>query len=294
MGIIRLLLAIAVLNSHFPFLEMPMVDGHEAVLAFFAISGFYMALVLDTPYASPGSFYMGRFLSLYPIYLFALIFSVALLVTWDIHPMTNLDKVQTLLSDPISLLVMLWTSACILGQELLFSLAQSPDGQLHVVETSRYAIWRHAPLIQAWSLSLEIMFYALAPFLVRMKSKTLIVLIAVSVVAKATIMVGSGAEIVFFKRFFLSEFWLFGCGIMAYRLYTLLPPKARITDALLFVALIITICIADLTPEKAEPFTLPLVTILALPWFSGCSGNHASTASSGKYATRSTFCTSAP
>ena len=43
MGMIRLLLAIAVFNSHFPSLpDLPMVDGHEAVLAFFAISGFYM------------------------------------------------------------------------------------------------------------------------------------------------------------------------------------------------------------------------------------------------------------
>lgn len=134
MGIIRFLLAIAVFNSHFPMLDLPIVDGHEAVLSFFAISGFYMALVLDTAYASTRAFYMSRFLTLYPIYVFALIISIALVMTLDVHPMSTAAELKQLLSDPISFLVMVWTSIFVLGQELLFSLAQSPDGGLHFVE----------------------------------------------------------------------------------------------------------------------------------------------------------------
>lgn len=128
MGIIRLLLACAVFNSHFPFLDMSVVDGHEAVLAFFAISGFYIALILDTTYATPGRFYMGRFLSLYPMYVLALCISIALLVVWDIHPMVSLEEMQAFLADPMAFFVMAWTSTCVFGQELLFSLAPSPEG----------------------------------------------------------------------------------------------------------------------------------------------------------------------
>ena len=68
MGAVRFLLAFAVFNSHFPVVDWAIVGGHEAVLAFFAISGFYMALILDTSYGSARTFYMSRFLSLYPMY----------------------------------------------------------------------------------------------------------------------------------------------------------------------------------------------------------------------------------
>lgn len=265
MGIIRLLLAIAVFNSHFPFLEVPVVDGHEAVLAFFAISGFYMALILDKAYTTAGSFYAGRFLSLYPIYLFALTLSVALLATWDIHPMTGIDELGFLLADPLSFFAMLWTSACLVGQELLFSLALSPDGGLHFVEASRNAIWIHTPMIHAWSLSLEIMFYALAPLLVRGKTATLVGLVVVSLVVKIAIVTSSLSEIVFFKRFFPAELWLFGSGILAYRLSQHLPDTPRITDALFFATLAITVFFVGVAPDDVRPFALPAATLMALP-----------------------------
>lgn len=265
MGLIRFLLAIAVFNSHFPMFDVPMVNGHEAVLTFFAISGFYMALILDTKYDRKRHFYLSRFLSLYPMYVFALILAVALLVTKDIHPMTSRAELQMLMSEPLAFIAMIWTSICVLGQELLFSLGQATDGAIHFVDSSRTAIWRHAPLIQAWSLSLEFAFYALAPWLVRLRNAPLILLIIGSLSLKFGIMHSDWADIVFFKRFFLSEFWLFGCGIMAYRLYKLLPPKAQFKDSLFFITLIVTICSAGVAPEQAKPFALPVATVIALP-----------------------------
>lgn len=266
MGIIRLLLAIAVFNSHFPFLDMPVVDGHEAVLAFFAISGFYMALILDTTYTSTKSFYVGRFLSLYPIYIFATALSVALLVTWDVHPMTGLSELKKLLADPMAFIAMLWTSAFVFGQELLFCLSPSPDGGLHIVEASRHAIWKHAPLIQAWSLSLEITFYALAPLLVRLKTRTLGNVVAASIVVKLMIMNGAFAETVFFKRFFPAEFWLFGCGILAYRFYRTLPRKSEAVDFFAFLLLAGFIFIVGDVERAFEPFALPAATLITLPF----------------------------
>lgn len=50
MGLARLLLALSVVLAHLPVLLGPLVNGHVAVQGFFIISGFYMALILDSKY----------------------------------------------------------------------------------------------------------------------------------------------------------------------------------------------------------------------------------------------------
>src|SRR5687767_13772537 len=74
MGIIRLLLALAVVVAHSPTavtLHNWVLPGGIAVQAFYIISGFYMALVLNEKYTFPGStklFYQQRYLRLAPMY----------------------------------------------------------------------------------------------------------------------------------------------------------------------------------------------------------------------------------
>lgn len=265
MGIIRLLLAIAVLNSHHPVTELSLVDGHEAVLAFFVISGFYMALILDTAYGSVREFYLSRFLTLYPMYVLALVLSLLMLSTFDIHPLTTRSKFLTMLSDPAAFLTMAWTSAFLFGKELLFSLAISPEGGLHFVEASRTALWRYAPLIQAWSLSLELVFYAMAPFLVRRRTRVLVGLILVSLALKIAVVASPMANMVLLKRCFPLEFWLFGCGILAYRFHRRLPQRQSYLDYAMFAALIGVLLVADEVPNVMQHFFMPLVTMLSLP-----------------------------
>src|SRR5258707_7705774 len=85
MGVIRLLLALSVVEFHstrafgnpgiWP-VDLP--NGIVAVQAFYVISGFYMALVLSTKYAGePWRFYRARALRLLPIYWLVLIPTVA-------------------------------------------------------------------------------------------------------------------------------------------------------------------------------------------------------------------------
>lgn len=262
---IRLLLAVAVLNSHLPLTDWPVVDGHEAVLAFFAVSGFYMALVLDSAYGSARAFYLSRFLTLYPLYVLALIVSVGLLVSLDIHSMTTFSKMKAILSDPAGFAVMAWTSLCLVGQELLFSLSLGPDGLVFVTE-SRDALWKNAPLIQAWSLSLEAVFYALAPMLAVMRTRTLAALAGLSLCAKIGVMALGLSDVVFYRRFFPLEFWLFACGMLAYRLYKGLPGKSRPLDLLAFGALAAVILMAGEIPESMQPFVLPFAVLFSLPF----------------------------
>lgn len=266
MGFIRLLLAFAVFNSHFPTLEYSLLaNGHEAVLTFFAISGFYMALVLDKSYDNARSFYLSRFLTLYPMYVLAVTISLGLLVGLDIHSLTNRETLRSILADPAAFVVMAWTSAVTFGQEMLFSLARLSDGGLRFVTDSRLALWSDAPLIQGWSLSLELTFYALAPFLVRLRTRTLLSLLGASLALKLAILNSSLAEVVFFKRFFPLEFWLFAGGILAYRVHRQLPAAPRWFDYCLFPALAALILSGGLVAKPLLPFFLPAATLLTLP-----------------------------
>ncbi|MUM76447.1 acyltransferase family protein [Pseudodesulfovibrio sp. F-1] len=266
MGLIRLLLAIAVLNSHFTVSGLPMVRGHEAVLAFFAISGFYMALILDTRYASPGRFYLSRFLTIYPPYVLAVAVAVGLLVSFDIHPMTSKAELSRLMSDPAGFLVMTWTTLGILGQELLFCLSHAPEGGLQFIPAARDSIWRNAPLIQGWSLSLEIMFYAMAPLMVRLRSRTLVGLACASLALRLAVPLAGPENVLFFKRFFPLELWTFAGGILAYRLRKRLPATPQLTDYAAFAALVATLLLAGWTPEPAKPYLMPAAVMAAMPF----------------------------
>jgi peptidoglycan/LPS O-acetylase OafA/YrhL len=243
-----------------------MIHGHEAVLCFFAISGFYMALILDTRYESANQFYLSRFLTLYPAYALAVALSVGLMMSLDVHPMSSKAELSMLLSDPVAFLVMAWTSLCILGQELLFCLSPAPDGGLQFLPAARDSIWRSAPLIQGWSLSLEIMFYAMAPLLVRLRSRTLLAVVAASLALRLAVPLAGMGNAVFFKRFFPLELWLFAGGILAYRLHTLLPKRPGRFDYPAFAVLAASLLLAGLIPQSVAQYVLPCIVLATMPF----------------------------
>lgn len=77
MGIFRIFLAASVLNGHLPVhSEELFLNAGVAVMCFFVVSGFYMALVINEQYALQPRwrrrFALNRFLRLYPGYLAAL------------------------------------------------------------------------------------------------------------------------------------------------------------------------------------------------------------------------------
>ncbi|MDD3310587.1 acyltransferase family protein [Pseudodesulfovibrio sp.] len=267
MGFIRLLLALAVFNSHFPLMEdVHIVDGHEAVLTFFAISGFYMALILDTAYGSPRRFYAARLLSLYPQYLFALVLSLTLLLALDVHPYTSSAEFRRFLADPGALALSLWSWLTMTCQDLFFCLGRTADGALHYVPATRDGVWRQLPLVQTWSLSLEVVFYAMAPFLVRMRTRTLVLIAAASLAVKLAVLFGPLRAQGFTIRFFPAECWLFCGGILAYRVHARLPREASALDWLLLAGLAGLVFVADAAPDEAEPFFLPGCALAAMPF----------------------------
>ena len=73
MGVLRLLLALTVLNWHYPFVvPVNFIFSYSAVFIFMMISGFYISMVLDQRYGKglrgTLEFYGNRLLRLLPAY----------------------------------------------------------------------------------------------------------------------------------------------------------------------------------------------------------------------------------
>lgn len=266
MGIIRLLLAIAVCNSHFELTDLPMVDGHEAVLTFFAVSGFYMAMILQERNESPSIFYRNRILSLYPMFLFAVTVSAFFLFFFDAHPLISRPQMLEFLGNPWGFAVVLWTSLCVVGQELLFSVGLTEGGSLQFVTGTMPSLYNCVFLVQAWSLSFEIIFYLLAPFLVRLKLEILLLLSFASLLLRLAIVMTSLSEYDFFLRFFPADFWLFGFGIISFRFYRALPKSASVFDYSAFFVLIVLAFVAGGVSSVYEPFFLPVSALILQPF----------------------------
>ena len=89
MGTLRFILALSVAYGHAgDFLGFPLIPGDTAVQSFYAVSGFYMALVLNEKYR-PGSstyslFISNRFLRLFPVYVTVLCLTLLLAFAYRI------------------------------------------------------------------------------------------------------------------------------------------------------------------------------------------------------------------
>ena len=221
MGVIRLLLAMSVLLDHTRFEEafgfFAIVGGPLAVQAFFIISGFYIGLILDTKYHDVALFWSNRCLRIFPTYwlivgltlVFVGLFDRAWFLQW-----THLGWSAGLMIAASTVLLVaqdLWMFMGINGLGLYLT----PHFQL---STPPLYIFLLIP--QAWSLALELYFYMLAPWLVKLRTSWLLVCTVALL----------GGRFAFYRmtgldgdpwsyRFFPFELAMFLLGIVAYRIY---------------------------------------------------------------------------
>ncbi len=163
MGLLRLLLALAVVVAHAeggPILGIPFFGGtaYQAVSCFYVISGFYMALVLRTKYgADKWAFYRARIIRLAPIYAFALVLFFLL------------QSAAALAGKPMGVWVALLNSR-FSGWEYAWAVPAnltgvSSDGMLLTSALSGSPLKDLLVLTVVWSIGIEIMFYLLAPLI---------------------------------------------------------------------------------------------------------------------------------
>lgn len=150
MGFLRLLLAAIVAFDHSAGRIFPTIGGYAAVELFFIISGFYMAATYERHYRSAFAFMASRYLRLLPLYAAALLIGI---FAWVLAPVIGLDRssmpqLSAYLNSASPLVhIATWS---LLGQDVL-----SLDLAYHI----------QLPNPAAWSLSAELIFYALVPAL---------------------------------------------------------------------------------------------------------------------------------
>ena len=258
MGVVRVALALAVVLSHLPPATFHFISGGLAVQGFFIISGFYMALVLSGKYTSAALFYSNRLLRLMPGYFVMAVIAGFLLLVLNASATITPDMMRAAYSHPDNAALFAFENVAVVGQELLYWFKIEPDGAVNLdlinrpeTESEGYA-FRAMVIPQAWSLSMEMMFYLFAPLFVRARWSALLVLAAASIglrFAGYLLPVDYG---LWQGRFFPTSLFLFLFGIMAYRA---LPFAARLPKAfgwILNAALLGVIVALPLVPLPGE------------------------------------------
>jgi peptidoglycan/LPS O-acetylase OafA/YrhL len=251
MGIIRFLLAIIVVIEHSkPIFGFVSTGGLIAVQTFFIISGFYMSLILNEKYVGKNDsfklFITNRFLRLFPVYWAVLILTlVCSLIT--LYAGCSGFKLDVWLEHAgnlnlVSILFLIFTNLFMFGQDaVMFLKLDTLTGALGF--TSDY--FNTSPQLnyflmipQAWSLGLELLFYLVAPFLVRRKKAVIIALIAGSLLLRLAIYSQGLYYDPWLYRFFPTELGLFLFGVISYWIYRHIKSKkidSRIPFAMLVV-----------------------------------------------------------
>lgn len=225
MGLLRFLLAMTVVLAHLHTDTLLLGDSRFAVQMFFIISGFYISMVWDEKYSGLNkpvqTFYVSRALRIYPLYFVVLALSV--LVAWYGLGSGHISALMALLAYPLSgalSLVAYATQLTLLGLDSYVFLGRLGDGSVvvasHLVTYPRPQIIEYMFVPQAWSLSLELTFYLIAPFILK-RTKWLIGLLVVSLGLRLVMWHSGFDHDPWTTRFFPLEAALFIAGALSYK-----------------------------------------------------------------------------
>jgi peptidoglycan/LPS O-acetylase OafA/YrhL len=270
LGTLRIALAMTVLISHLPLVGWKILGGGLAVQCFFIISGFYMALILGEKYRDARLFYGNRLLRLMPSYFVATLLGMLTLFVFNASATAAPELYANTWQHPGRCFVVLFENLCLLGQELLFWFTFTPTTDLRfdaggALPTGQVSLaWQLIFVPQAWSLSMELFFYALAPWLMRLGSR---VLLAIAVASVALRLAGLALPVdynIWQGRLFPTALFLFVLGMLAQRS---LPRVARysrrwgLLAAAVLLLVILTLPTFGLANESSRWLMYVLMTL---------------------------------
>ncbi|KUJ56461.1 acyltransferase family protein [Chryseobacterium aquaticum] len=284
MGLLRFLLALSVVIAHSESIfGIKMVGGQLAVQAFFMISGFYMTLILNEKYiGSNGSyklFISNRLLRLYPIYwvvlILTILFSFYCFFTTGGHNFARLSSYKEYYQDmhPFSLIFLILTNVFLVFQDLVMFLGiDLNSGNLFFTSDftkTNPPLWNFLLITQAWTIGIEIMFYLIAPFLVRRKVITILIIIFSSLLLRCYLYFGLNLQHdPWTYRFFPAELAFFLFGTIAYHVYKNYQNK-NINEVLLkliWIAVIIFTVFYSQLEFRFKEYLYLFVFFAALPF----------------------------
>jgi peptidoglycan/LPS O-acetylase OafA/YrhL len=257
-GVIRTLLAASVVLGHSSFIAgYNVANPVVAVESFYIISGFYMALILNEKYVGPKSnwfFFSNRFLKLYPIYWLVLLLSVAVsLTSAAFYGADRSYCLRAWFEHGASLAIpqkvyLVGTNLLIFGQDAtLFLKLNASTGFFSPTanfSATNPMVWTFLVVPQSWTLALELLFYCLAPLIVRQNVRVIAAVTALSLALRVVLVRWGYSEDPWNYRFFPLELAFFCAGAIAYANYRALktvktPPwlPPVVTAGLLFFLL---------------------------------------------------------
>lgn len=256
MGLLRLALAICVFRAHSSSFGIPLLAGDVAVEIFYVLSGFYMQMILTQVYnfSKMGvkwlqKFYINRYLRLYPIYLFTIItalsytglkqlfFSEGTNLIPPYSVINTVSILQNTFSNVVLKVFLFFSNLTIFFQDVIMFIGINQGKAQFVSDFKNSDILVHQGLIipQAFTLGIEISFYLLAPFLLKLSTKKLVTIAALSMSIKIIFITFFYPELGFYNyfglgslesirslwgyRFFPFEISYFIVGALSYRYF---------------------------------------------------------------------------
>ena len=297
MGFLRLLLAAAVVAEHStPICGASFTGGHLAVRLFFIISGFYMALILTTKYTAdhPNRYWLfisNRFLRIYPCYYVILFLSLVFYAAASLylhHPADRLVLWQTAWRHG-QIWGLFFVSLCqftVIGMDAVcvffYNLAQGfhlpgPDTAAASVAWLPTAgadpsgivpAWRFLFVPQTWTISIELLFYLVVPWLISWRTRNLVILAGVSLVsysANCLFVYPALADLLGYF-FFPFHLFLFILGMLACRhSAAFLARVSRPFKITMVAALFGGLAFSQFLPAATRSFICIVLVALSLP-----------------------------
>lgn len=281
MGLLRIFLAILVIAGHSlsdVFGVISPAWSAMAVFVFFVISGFYMALVMDTKYKSGpvSAFYVSRAARIFPTYWLAIIFSVVSLYAMfgaayfaPLHGISFMQK-----------LFVWFTNIFVFGQDLTHLVCIRDVATGSCLAEGQYLF--NAP---GWSISVELIFYLLAPFFVRSlgRSAALLMLGITYVLVARQFELSTFQELFhnpninsasLFYYFFPVSFAFFGAGACSY--YAVYKPSigaSKISNLNYACGVLVLIIAAQIFTPMVAWWWIALIAFMVPGLFSATKNN---------------------
>jgi peptidoglycan/LPS O-acetylase OafA/YrhL len=237
MGYCRFLLAISVLLVH---LKAPVIlsgfGGANSVELFYFISGFLMASILTKRYRTKRDFYINRILRIFPMYWIVLLLTF-LFINLSSNKGFFLTQSDTVSLDLVEIIILCFMNVFILGSDILVFLNIDSLGNLDFVglKNSQVVGTEYLLVSPIWSVSLELLFYLLAPLVMKFSNRVL-AFVTLSLLFIRFISYFSGIDDdPWTYRFFPFELPIFLLGVLIFRFSSSLENSFRENNLIKFI-----------------------------------------------------------
>lgn len=289
MGTLRIILALSVVMGHglTPLFGMHLIDAAGAVWVFFSISGFLITIALSKKYTEGSlglhSFYINRLIRIYPIYwawllisVFVYFFSTPSVINYqifrpDVFWSSHLQEASI---STIFFAFLANFTGLFHDSFLRLGIDQSSGATTYHDGTSPWAM-NFMVIGQYWSVGIEIIFYAIAPWVTK-KIWRIAAVFAISSTGlleswwiAASIHAGLPNQIAYMQT--PKYIWMFMLGAALAHTYISIKEKHQpikiATTIILILAMYLTIAIKGIAlfPIQAFPWWLFAILTISIP-----------------------------